>query len=125
MKKEVTVITTLEVTSIHKMEAHEDVELNREKLVEDLKNHLEADDVVVTNVQKFEKDIPEPKKPKLVFDSEEVADTFFYGMATETGCPNYMGLTNTEGCDSWTSAKKCIECWKNAFDWRVENNAED
>lgn len=117
--KEITTIITLEVTTINKIKDGQILDIKERELENDLKKNLEADDVKVTNVQNFERDIPETKKPKIVFSSQEQMEAFFNDLSL-INCPSNVGLEVSDNCDhNMDNSQICIDCWKNAFNLEV------
>lgn len=123
--KEVTTIVSLEVTSINKIEDSAGIELIRDEFAENLKKYLDVDDVVVTNVQNFEREIPEVKKPKIIFSSKEQMEKFFDDINWAT-CPSVVGLEASSECEhALGNSPICIDCWKNAFDWEIAEEGKE
>lgn len=123
--KEITTIISLEVTCVSKIKDNEKLDFNSIQFAGDLKKNLEADDVKVTNVQNFERDIQETKKPKIVFSSQEQMEAFFNDISWAT-CPSNIGLEVSDNCNhEMDNTQVCIDCWKNAFDLEVVEDDQD
>lgn len=121
-KKEVTSIMTVQLTAIIEVEENEVEELiltekdpaELKKVSENMKEFFNMDDVVITDMQHFVRDVGPVVPPvRLIFDSEERMKVFL----KEGVCPDQCGLPTVtpDICydgESDIQKQTCERCWR-------------
>lgn len=117
-KKEVTTVTTIRITSIEKVDerfleqliSEEKDPYKQKQAAESMRNFLGVDNVVITDVQQFVRDINTVPSVKLIFDSE---DRMREVLESLNGvCPSNFRLPGISQCEGWYNTDECKRCWK-------------
>lgn len=114
-KKEVTTVTTIRITSIEKVDerfleqiiSEEKDPYKQKQAAESMRNFLGVDNVVITDMQQFVRDINTVPPVKLIFDSEDRMSEVSNGV-----CPSNFRLPEISRCEGGYNTDECKRCWK-------------
>lgn len=114
-KKEVTTVATIRITSIEKVDerfleqiiSEEKDPYKQKQAAESMRNFLGVDNVVITDVQQFVRDINTVPPVKLIFDSEDRMREVSNGV-----CPSNFRLPEISQREGGCNTDECKRCWK-------------